>query len=425
MAGAAALSRQHAPRMSAPTPAAWRGVFSLTVVVAALGYFVDIYDIVLFNVVRKPSCADLGIAPDRALSLLDWQMAGMLLGGFFWGILGDRIGRRAVLFGSILVYSLANLANAAVGLVPGDAYTQYAALRLVAGFGLAGELGAAITLVAETTSARQRGYATTLVAAIGIAGAAAAVAVAKLFDWRTAYVVGGLLGLALLLLRLRVMESGMFDHAVASHARRGSLALLLSDRGRIGRLLLSTAIGLPIWFMVGMVAFRSDKLGAALGTTAPVDPAFATLACYLGLIAGDLGAGCASQWLRSRRLAVGAFLLATIAVCVFMLTRSAPSPALLYACGTALGVACGYWAVFVTISAEQFGTNLRSTVAGIVPNLVRGAVPLWSLLVAWAAGQWGVIHGTLALGGVVVAIALLAVWLMRETYAVELDYVER
>ncbi len=411
--------------MPEPVPAAWRGVFSLTVVVAALGYFVDIYDIVLFNVVRRPSCSELGIAPERALSLLDWQMAGMLLGGFFWGILGDRIGRRAVLFGSILVYSLANLANAAVGLVPGDAYVQYAALRLVAGFGLAGELGAAITLVAETTSARQRGYATTLVAAIGIAGAAAAVAVAKLFDWRTAYVVGGLLGLALLLLRLRVMESGMFDHAVASHVRRGSLALLLSDRGRIGRLLLSTAIGLPIWFMVGMVAFRSDKLGAALGTTTPVDPAFATLACYLGLIAGDLGAGFASQWLQSRRLAVATFLVATIAVCVFMLTRSAPSPALLYACGTALGVACGYWAVFVTISAEQFGTNLRSTVAGIVPNLVRGAVPLWSLLVAWAAGQWGVITGTLAIGGTVVALALLAVWLMRETYAVELDYVER
>ncbi len=300
--------------MPDPAPAAWRGVFSLTVVVAALGYFVDIYDIVLFNVVRRPSCSELGIAPERALSLLDWQMAGMLLGGFFWGILGDRIGRRAVLFGSILVYSLANLANAAVGLVPGDAYVQYAALRLIAGFGLAGELGAAITLVAETTSARQRGYATTLVAAIGIAGAAAAVAVAKLFDWRTAYVVGGLLGLALLLLRLRVMESGMFDHAVASHARRGSLGLLLSDRGRLGRLLLSTAIGLPIWFMVGMVAFRSDKLGAALGTTAPVDPAFATLACYLGLIAGDLGAGFASQWLQSRRLAVAAFLVATIAV---------------------------------------------------------------------------------------------------------------
>lgn len=411
--------------MPDPAPAAWRGVFSLTVVVAALGYFVDIYDIVLFNVVRRPSCSELGIAPERALSLLDWQMAGMLLGGFFWGILGDRIGRRAVLFGSILVYSLANLANAAVGLVPGDAYVQYAALRLIAGFGLAGELGAAITLVAETTSARQRGYATTLVAAIGIAGAAAAVAVAKLFDWRTAYVVGGLLGLALLLLRLRVMESGMFDHAVASHARRGSLGLLLSDRGRLGRLLLSTAIGLPIWFMVGMVAFRSDKLGAALGTTAPVDPAFATLACYLGLIAGDLGAGFASQWLQSRRLAVAAFLVATIAVCVFMLTRNAPSPTMLYACGTALGVACGYWAVFVTISAEQFGTNLRSTVAGIVPNLVRGAVPLWSLLVAWAAGQWGVITGTLAIGGSVVALALLAVWLMRETYAVELDYVER
>ncbi len=411
--------------MSEPHPGPWRSVFSLTLVVAALGYFVDIYDIVLFNVVRKPSCSELGIDPARALHLLDWQMAGMLLGGFFWGILGDRIGRKAVLFGSILIYSLANLANAAVGLVPGDAYWQYAILRLIAGFGLAGELGAAITLVSETTPAKLRGYATTLVAAIGIAGAAAAVLVSKITDWRTAYVVGGLLGLALLVLRLRVMESGMFAHAIDSTVARGSLRMLFSDRKRLGRLLLCTAIGLPLWFMVGIVAFRSDKLGAALGSPVLVDPAFATLACYLGLIAGDLGAGFASQWLRSRRLAVAGFLVATAAVCIFMLTRQSPSPALLYTCCALLGIACGYWAVFVTIAAEQFGTNLRSTVAGIVPNLVRGAVPLWSWAVAALAVPIGVVNATMWLGLGIVAVALTAIWLMRETYAVELDYLER
>lgn len=409
----------------AQPPAAWRSLLSLTVVIGALGYFVDIYDIVLFTVVRVPSCADLGIAPERALRLFDWQMAGMLLGGFVWGVMGDRIGRKAVLFGSILVYSLANLANAAVGHLPGDPYWQYAILRLVAGFGLAGELGAAITLVAETTPARLRGYATALVAAIGIAGAAAAVAVSKLFDWRTAYIVGGILGLCLLALRLRVLESGMFAHAVGSGAARGSLRLLAASPRRLGRLLLCTAIGLPIWFYVGMVAMRADRHGAALGATGPVDPAYATLACYLGLIAGDLGAGCLSQWLRSRRLAVGICLAAAAAVGALMLTRGAPSPGLLYACCVLVGVACGYWAVFVTVAAEQFGTNLRSTVAGIVPNLVRGAVPLWSWAVAALAPSLGAVQATLWLGLAVTALALLAVRLLRETYAVELDYVER
>lgn len=406
-------------------PTSWRSILNLTVVIGALGYFVDIYDIVLFTVVRNPSCGSLGIAPEQAVRLLDWQMAGMLLGGFFWGVLGDRVGRKAVLFGSILVYSLANLANATVGHLPGDPYWQYATLRLVAGFGLAGELGAAITLVSETSPARMRGYATALVAAIGIAGAAAAVTVAKLADWRIAYVVGGVLGLCLLVLRLRVLESGMFSHAVSSGVARGSLRLLFGSGARVGRLLLCTAIGLPIWYMVGMVAMRADRHGAALGASGPVDPAYATLACYLGLIVGDLGAGCASQWLRSRRLAVAACLLASLAVAALMLTRATPSPALLYTCCVLLGAACGYWAVFVTVAAEQFGTNLRSTVAGMVPNLVRGAVPLWSWAIAGLAPSMGAVHATLWLGLGVVAIALLAVWLMRETYAVELDYVER
>lgn len=406
-------------------PAGQRGLLSLTLVVAALGYFVDIYDIVLFTVVRRPSCTDLGIAPAAALSLLDWQMAGMLLGGFFWGILGDRCGRRPVLFGSILVYSLANLANAGVGLAPGDPFPQYAALRFIAGFGLAGELGAAITLVAETSSARMRGYATTLVASVGIAGAAAAVGVSKLADWRQAYLVGGLLGLALLVLRLRVLESGMFAQSVGQGVVRGSLLLLLGHPGRILRLLLCTAIGLPIWFMVGLVAFRGDKVGAALGTSLVIDPAWCVLACYLGLIVGDLGAGLASQWLRSRRIAVALAQVATALALGFLLTRQAPSPTLVYACCGLLGITCGYWAVFVTIAAEQFGTNLRSTVAGIVPNLVRGAVPLWSWLLACLGGAGGSVAPSLWLGLGLLGLALVAVVFLRETYAVELDYQER
>lgn len=405
-------------------PVPLRSLITPILVVSALGYFVDIYDIVLFAMVRVPSCTELGIPPAEALRLLDWQMAGMLLGGIAWGLLGDKRGRLTVLFGSILTYSLANLANAAVGLpgIPGDPYAQYALLRLIAGFGLAGELGAAITLVAETSPRIQRGYATTLVAAIGIAGACAAFAVSQVAHWRLAYVIGGVLGLALLLLRLRVSESGMFTHLRASGAARGSLGLLLSDRGRLARLALCTAIGLPLWFMVGMVAMRCDRLAAALGTSG-VDPAAGTLACYLGLIAGDLAAGFGSQLLRSRRAAVAICLVAAAAVLVLLLTRSAPAPALVYGGCALLGCACGYWAVFVTVSAEQFGTNLRSTVTGVVTNLVRGAVPLWSWILAGIGPPAP--QATIAVGLAVVAIALVATWLMRETYDADLDYVER
>src|SRR5678815_49497 len=135
----------------------------LAVIVAALGYFVDIYDLLIFGIVRADSLKSIGIAPDAQLGptqlILNTQMIALLLGGILWGVLGDKRGRISVLFGSIILYSLANIANGFVHTVP-----QYAAARFLAGLGLAGELGGGITLVSESLDEKTRGHGTTIVA---------------------------------------------------------------------------------------------------------------------------------------------------------------------------------------------------------------------------------------------------------------------
>ncbi len=402
---------------------------SLPVLVAALGYFVDIYDIVIFGVTRGPSLKDLGIAPDQVNAvgqmIFNGQMVGMLLGGVLWGVLGDRVGRIQALWGCIILYSLANLACAGLGhygtWMPVE--QQYLWLRFIAGVGLAGELGAAITLVSELVDPRRRGWATALVAGIGVSGAVAAVGISKLTDWRTAYVVGGILGFALLLLRVRILESGIFAHSVQSHVRRGSLVMLFASADRWRRLLACILIGVPTWFVVGSLVFFSNKLAAAKGVAEPVDPAFAIMWCYIGLIVGDLGSGAASQLLRSRRLAIGLFLaLTTVLVGVACL---APLPVTgYYVLAACLGVAVGYWAVFVSVAAEQFGTNLRATVATIVPNVARGLVWPISLATTALTPSLGHPHATLAIGAICLALAFLGVWLLRETWGTDLDWQE-
>ncbi len=406
--------------------------WSWPVMVAALGYFVDIYDIVIFGVVRKPSLSELGIAREQldaiGSAIFSWQMWGMLLGGLLWGVLGDRLGRVQALWGSIVLYSLANLACAGLGFYGWSGLAiadQYALLRFVAGIGLAGELGAAITLVSELVTPSRRGLATALVAGIGVAGAVAAVAVSKLVDWRTAYVVGGVMGFALLGLRMRVLESGLFAHSRALGARRGDLLLLLGSADRLRRLAASILIGVPTWFTVGVLVFFMNKLALAKQPGMIVDPALAIMWCYLGLIPGDLGSGLLSQRWRSRRAPIALALVATaVLIAVACLV---PLPAWgYYALAAGLGVAVGYWAVFVTVAAEQFGTNLRASVTTVVPNVARGLFPPCIMAVgALSSAGLGYPLATLAVGLACVALAGLGLALLRETWGTDLDWQER
>ncbi len=414
-----------------------RGVY-IAIVVSALGYFVDIYDLILFGVVRIPSLNSLGIVDAESVRLegeflMNTQMTGLLIGGFLWGILGDKRGRLSVLFGSIFLYSIANLANGFV-----NSIETYAILRLIAGIGLAGELGAGVTLVSELMGKEKRGIGTTLIASFGLLGAVAANRVANLNlnlgieNWRVAYIVGGLMGLGLLALRFGVHESGMFTSLDAQKVAKGNLAIFLKNKNTLLKYINCVLIGVPLWFVIGILVFQSPEFAKSLGLAFDVDAGFTIMLAYMGLSAGDLTSGLLSQLLKSRKKAVFFFLLLTSVLTAHYLTLNPKTSDLhFYGLIFGMGFGVGYWAVFVTIAAEQFGTNIRATAATTIPNIVRGAlVPSTLLFQFFRFSVWGGmpnadLYGAFAVLLILIPIAFTSLYFLQETFGKDLNYVEQ
>lgn len=399
-----------------------RSAIKRAVFVAALGYFVDIYDLILFSVVRRASLLSLGVSERDLLSqgvlLINIQMLGMLLGGVFWGILGDKRGRLSVLYASIIMYSAANILNGFVVHVP-----MYALLRLIAGFGLAGELGAGVTLVSEMMDKRDRGWGTMIIATVGLFGAVVAALVADLIPWRGAYVLGGVLGIALLLLRVKVSESQMFRDAEKKLSRRGDFMLLFSP-ARFARYLSVIATALPIWFTVAVLITLCPEFARDFSMRELPSAGRAILWCYAGLSLGDLASGALSQALQSRRKVLGVFLVLTVFSTLAYFTLARESLFAFYATCFALGFSNGYWAVFMAIAAENFGTNLRATVATTVPNFVRGAVVPMTLGVQYAKDSLGLQRGAMTVFATVMLLAVLGVTALNESFGRDMNFVE-
>jgi MFS family permease len=404
---------------------ALREILQPVVIVGALGYFVDVYDLILFVIVRSASLKDLGFYGSQILEhgifLFNCQMVGMLVGGIAFGILGDRFGRVVLLFGSILLYSVANLANGFVHSVE-----AYAVWRFIAGFGLAGELGGGITLVSEVLSKEARGYGTMIVATVGVFGAVVGGLVAGLVHWRTAYFIGGGLGLILLFLRISVAESGLFKQLRTGPAQiaRGNFLSLFTNGRRFLKYLRCILIGLPLWFVIGILVNLSPEISSALKIQGAIDAAHAVAFAYLGITFGGFASGLFSQQLRSRKKIIFAFIVFTLAAMAAYFCCGGFSAATFYLVILFLGFGVGYWAVFVTIAAEQFGTNIRATVATTVPNFVRGAVVPLTMTFNHFKSEIGIVPSAAFIG---VACILVALWALRgldETYGKDLDYVE-
>lgn len=405
------------------SPSQRRSVIALSIVVAALGYFVDIYDLLLFSIVRVKSLQSLGVPEAELLSqgvrLLNMQMIGMLIGGVLWGMLGDKRGRLSVLFGSIFMYSVANLLNGMV-----QTTDQYAWLRLIAGIGLAGELGAGITLVSEIMPKETRGYGTSLIACIGLLGAVMGAFVGGLADWRTAYFIGGGMGLTLLLLRVSLYESGLFSRLQEQAHSRGNFLMLFATRERAWRYLNCILIGLPIWYAIGILVTFSPEFGKALGMAELPVAGEAVKYSYIGLSLGDLASGLISQRLRSRRKVVLLFLgLTALAIGLYFFVAPA-SLLVFYATCCFLGFGIGYWALFVTMASESFGTNIRATVTTSVPNFIRGTVVPLTLAFEASRGSLGLQNSALLLGALTLAVALFSLSQLPETFGRDLDYLE-
>ncbi len=399
-------------------------LFSIPVIVAALGYFVDIYDLLLFFIVRVPSLSSLGLTDEEmrnvGLRIANFQMTGLLIGGILWGMLGDKRGRLSVLFGSILLYSVANIVNGFV-----QTPEQYAWCRFIAGIGLAGELGAGITLVSELISREKRGVATSFVAGIGLTGAVAAYFIAQVFDWRTCYFIGGGLGISLLALRVSVFESGMFKSLRNSDVSRGNFLMFFNNRTRFRKYLLSILIGLPTWYAIGILVSFSREFGKAFGITEPIDPGKAVMFAYLAISIGDIAIGLLSQALRSRKKALYIFYGITALGIFLYFRQDGTSAAHMYFICALLGFGTGFWAIFVTMAAEHFGTNLRATAATTVPNMVRGSLPLIAILFESLQPYQGYAGAAATTGIIVMVVSILAAVGTEETFGKDLDFVER
>lgn len=402
-------------------------IFNVTVIVAALGYFVDIYDLLLFGIIRIPSLQSLGLSPEQVKLngelILQWQMWGLLLGGIVSGVIGDKRGRLSVLFGSIILYSAANIANGFV-----ETVEQYKWIRFIAGLGLAGELGAGITLVSEVIPKQKRGLATSFVAGIGLTGAILAYFMKQTFDWRTCYFIGGGLGVALLLLRISVLESSMFQQVKKQNVSRGNFWLFFTNLDRFKRYLFGILIGLPTWYVIGILVTFSNDFALAFGITEKIDPGKAIMFAYAGISLGDILIGLLSQWLRSRTRALYIFYGITMLFMVFYFTLlwQGTSTALYLICA-GLGFGTGFWAIFVTMGAEQFGTNLRATAATTIPNMVRGMLaifilPLFKFLEKLPS--IGYVNAGIITGLLIMIITWTAALMTKETFHKDLEFLE-
>lgn len=403
------------------------GLFSLPVLVAALGYFVDVYDLLLFTIVRQPSVLAVGSSLETIIvdsaHIINWQMSGLLIGGILWGIIGDKQGRLKVLFGSILLYSVANILTAYVQTVD-----QYAYCRFVGGIGLAGELGAGITLVSEMLPKNKRGIGTSMVAGIGLFGAVFAYFTFKYTqDWRLCYKIGGGLGFFLLILRVRVAESFMFESAKLANINKGNFFMFFNSYKRFSKYIKAILIGLPTWFVIGVMVNYSNKFATGLYGDNLIDSGRSVMFAYIGIAVGDLLIGWVSQYFKSRKKALLLFYTLSIIGMALFFSAYNNTDSRMYAICAFLGFSTGYWAIFNQMAAEQFGTNLRATAATTIPNMVRGALPLINFLfldILQKSMGWTIVQSGIVTGMIVMGITLLAFVFTEETYHKDLDYLE-
>ena len=406
-------------------------LFSMPVIIAALGYFVDIYDLQLFGIVRIPSLESLGLSGSAVdtvgVKIINIQMIGLLIGGILWGSLGDKKGRLSVLFGSIITYSLANIA---CGFVPQitfmDKVEAYKWLRFIAGIGLAGELGAGITLVSEVLPPRLRAKGTSLVAGVGLLGAVVANYTVQLSgDWTVAYFLGGGMGIALLLLRVGVLESGMFKSmAHNTHVEKGNFFAFFTNWDRFVKYMKCIGIGLPTWFCIGVLVYLSNQFGEAMGLTEKVIPGMAIMWAYVGISAGDLLSGFISHWMESRKKAIAFMMGMSLLGVLYYLFGGIKSVQTVYITCVWLGFWTGYWAMFVTVGAEQFGTNLRATAATTIPNMVRGSVAIMTTLFVWLKPSAGAIMAGAIVAAICYGIGFYSTLTVEETHNKDLDFLE-
>ncbi len=323
------------------------------------------------------------------------------------------------------MYSLANIACGFLPYFPEKHLVyQYAALRFIAGIGLAGELGAGITLVSESLPKNLRAIGTSVVAGFGLMGAVVAQLTVELAGgWNISYIIGGILGILLLFLRISVSESGIYKNIEQQSVSKGNFLSFFTNKDRFIRYLKCIAIGLPTWYCIGILAVLANQFAPELGIK-DLSPGKAIMWAYIGISAGDLASGFISHLLKSRKMAIFYMLIFTIIGVAIMLFGNTDTETKYYIFCVWLGLGTGYWAMFVTLAAEQFGTNIRNTATTTVPNMVRGLLPVMILAFDFFKNDFTVIISAALVGLIVFGLAFYSSLTISETHNKDLEFTE-
>jgi MFS transporter, putative metabolite:H+ symporter len=404
-------------------PYGFTGKQLLMLAVAALGYFVDVYDLLIFGAERVESLQAVGVPKedmkDVGILILNFQMAGLILGGFLFGILADKLGRLKVLFASILLYSVANIANAFVTTVP-----AFAGARFFAGIGLAGELGVALSWISESLERRQRTIATMIVSAIGLFGGIAAALVGSVCHWKTSYIIGGVMGLILLVLRISVKESKIFIKNQFKDIKRGDLIELFGSRKQLYKYLLCVFAGAPAVVFINLYITLTPEFALAFGITEPVSVSTAIMVYLMVFAVSDILCGFLSKLMQKRKGPLLIYACMQIfATAYFLLAPPDTAMGYYYRCAF-LGFSIGYWGILITNSVEQFGTNIRATVATSTPNLIRGLTIPASLIFTNLIPAYGLVRSGAIVGFSLIVISIISILLLKDKFENNLNFTE-
>lgn len=405
---------------------------ALLILVASLGYFVDAYDLIIASVVRSSAIVELGLAqvgtPEHTkyAQLFEYvQSAGILLGGIIFGVYSDKKGRKKALYYSIAIYSIANILNGLLSASVPFVGTVYCILRFICGFALAAELSIGIVMISETMKAKHRGYGTMIVVSFGILGAVLA---AVLFEfigihWQTLYLIGGIAGVLLLIFRFSVKETNPFLDLENQESERGSWVMIFKNRRLLKILFNAILLGFPIYFFISIpIKFATDygkELGLTIKGTIPI------IVFYIAMSVSDIIANYLCQLFENRKKVLY-FYLGLCTISVFLLHFYPPTTPeqYFYLFSPLMGFASGYWALLITFTNEQIGTNIRSTYTTAVPNVVRSLFIPIQLLLTVLQPTFGTSTSVFYIGVLAVILALLGLYSLKETWGKNLKFID-
>jgi MFS transporter, putative metabolite:H+ symporter len=381
------------------------------------GYFIDIFDLVLFSTLRISSFEELKITDPTYWTVVffNLQMTGILVGGIFWGKMADIKGRSWSFMGTILVFSIANIIN---GLT--SSLTVYGICRFIAGFGLAGEMGSGIALICEKVPDEKRSLYLGFVSSLGCIGAVLSGWLGDIVYWRYLFIGSGFAGILLTLLRKNLLEPDLFRKTATLNIPRGQWKTLFQSPPDLIRFILLIFLGIPMWYIIGILWSFSTEMTSTIGLNI-FTSGQAILWGYVGVWMGDMLMPFVSQFLKSRIFTIQICLIMMLLGVIYLFQFQPHSLLSFQLTHIFLGFTIGYWAVYATLCGESFGTNIRALTSTSLPSLIRfSSIPM--MIIYQYGRDENELNIALGMGLTVLCISMITTYFIKDTFQKDIDF---